>query len=91
MGDPMDLRRIKSQFDEAPHAFVDINPLMNMHFYMINSSDHQTYVEEKGNPFYDKSMEEEYNSLIKNQSSDLHLLPFDHKLVCCKWVYRTKK
>eukprot|EP00253_Pinus_taeda_P035523 PITA_35523 len=36
-------------------------------------------------------MDEEYNSLIENQTWDLVLLPSNHKLVRCKWVYRTKK
>jgi hypothetical protein len=36
-------------------------------------------------------MQEEYNSLLKNQTWDLVLLPSDMKLVICRWVYRTKK
>eukprot|EP00253_Pinus_taeda_P007816 PITA_07816 len=35
-------------------------------------------------------MEEEYNSLLENQSWDLVPLPLGRKLVRCKWVYRTK-
>jgi hypothetical protein len=36
-------------------------------------------------------MQEEYNSLLENQTWDLVSLPFGRKLVRCKWVYRTKR
>jgi hypothetical protein len=35
-------------------------------------------------------MQEEYNSLIKNETWDLVPLPSGRKLVRCRWVYRTK-
>jgi hypothetical protein len=35
-------------------------------------------------------MQEEYNSLLKNQTWDLVPLPSGRKLVICIWVYRTK-
>jgi hypothetical protein len=35
-------------------------------------------------------MQEEYNSLLKNQTWDLVPLPYIRKLVICRWVYRTK-
>jgi hypothetical protein len=34
-------------------------------------------------------MEEEYNSLLENQTWYLVPLPFGRKPVRCKWVYRT--
>jgi hypothetical protein len=35
-------------------------------------------------------MQEEYNSLLENQTLDLVPLPSRRKLVRCIWVYRTK-
>ena len=35
-------------------------------------------------------MDEEYSSLIKNHTCDLHPLSKGRKLVQCRWVYRTK-
>jgi hypothetical protein len=35
-------------------------------------------------------MQEEYNSLLENQTWDLVPLPAGRKLVRCIWVYRTK-
>jgi hypothetical protein len=35
-------------------------------------------------------MQEEYNSLLENQTWDLVPLPYRRKLVIYKWVYRTK-
>jgi hypothetical protein len=39
---------------------------------------------------WDTTMEDEYNSLLKNCTWDLVPLPKGRKLVRCKWVYRTK-
>jgi hypothetical protein len=35
-------------------------------------------------------MQEEYNSLLENQTCDMVPLPLGRKLVRCRWVYRTK-
>jgi hypothetical protein len=35
-------------------------------------------------------MQEEYKSLLKNQTWDLVQLPLDKNLIKCRWVYRTK-
>ena len=35
-------------------------------------------------------MEEEYNSLMENNTWDLVLLPKGRKMVRCKWIYQTK-
>jgi hypothetical protein len=44
-----------------------------------------------GNPLWEASMQEEYDSLLENQTWDLVPLPPGRKLVICKWVYRTKR
>jgi hypothetical protein len=35
-------------------------------------------------------MQEDYNSLIENQSWDLVALPYRRKIFICIWIYRTK-
>jgi hypothetical protein len=44
-----------------------------------------------GNPLWEATMQEEYDSLLENQTWDLVPLPPGRKLVRCKWVYRTKR
>eukprot|EP00253_Pinus_taeda_P023541 PITA_23541 len=68
-----------------------MEPSIPMHAYMMHGSDPQTYAEADGHPEWEAAMDEEYNSLIKNQTWDLVPLPSNRKLVRCKWVYRTKK
>jgi hypothetical protein len=41
-------------------------------------------------PFGNLTMQEEYNSLLENQTWDLVPLPSGRKLVRCRWVYKTK-
>jgi hypothetical protein len=53
---------------------------------MVLSLNPQTYAEAEGNPFWEETMREEYNSLIENHTWDLVPLPSDQKLVRCKWV-----
>jgi hypothetical protein len=62
-----------------------------MHYYMVQSFDLQTYSEAVGNPLWEATMQEEYDSLIENQTWDMVPLPPGRKLVRCKWVYRTKR
>ena len=62
-----------------------------MHAYMVLASDPQSYAEAEGNFYWDIAMDEEYNSLIQNNTWDLVLLPPNRKLVRCKWIYITKK
>jgi hypothetical protein len=57
---------------------------------LVQSSDPQSYDEAVGNPFWEFDMQEEYKSLLKNQTWDLVPFPSGRKLVRCRWVYRTK-
>jgi hypothetical protein len=57
---------------------------------LVHSSDPQSYGEAVGNPFWESAMQEEYNSLLENQTWDLVPLPSGRKIVRCRWVYRTK-
>ena len=52
--------------------------------------DLENFVKALGNPYWDAAMDEEYRSLIVNDTWDLVPLPKGRKLVTCKWVYRTK-
>jgi hypothetical protein len=52
--------------------------------------DPKTFAEALGHPDWDTSMNEEYHSLMENNTWDLVPLPKGRKLVRCKWVYRTK-
>eukprot|EP00253_Pinus_taeda_P011050 PITA_11050 len=51
--------------------------------------DPNTFVEASGHPDWDAAMNEEYRSLLANNTWDLVPLPKGRKLVRCKWVYRT--
>ena len=52
--------------------------------------DPKTFAEALGNPEWDAAMDEEYCSLMANDTWDLVPLPKGRKLVRCKWVYKTK-
>jgi hypothetical protein len=91
VGDPADTRRTRSDFEEPPLALTTTEPLPPRHIFLVQSSDPQSYGEAAGNPFWESSMQEEYNSLLENQTWDLVPLPSGRKLVRCRWVYRTKR
>jgi hypothetical protein len=57
---------------------------------LVHSSYPHSYGEAAGNPFWESTMQEEYNSLLKNQTWDIVPLHFGRKLVRCRWFYRTK-
>jgi hypothetical protein len=90
VGDPTDTRRTRSDFEEPPLALTSTEPFPPRHIFLVQSSDPQSYGEAAGNPFWESSMQEEYNSLLENQTWDLVPLPSGRKLVRCRWVYRTK-
>jgi hypothetical protein len=52
--------------------------------------DSETLAEDLGHPDWDTSMDEEYFSLMSNNTWGLVPLPKGIKLVICKWFYRTK-
>lgn len=54
------------------------------------SEDPRQFSDVVGEPEWEVAMIEEYSSLLKNHTWDLVSLPKGHKLVSCKWVYRTK-
>jgi hypothetical protein len=52
--------------------------------------DLETFAEASSHPYWDTTMNEEYRSLMENDTWDLVPLPKGRKLVRCKSVYRTK-
>jgi hypothetical protein len=52
--------------------------------------DPETFAEASGHPDWDTTMNEEYLSLMANDTWDLVPLLKGRKLVKCKWVYKTK-
>jgi hypothetical protein len=90
VGDPVDTRRTPSNFEEPPLALIATEPLSPMHIFLVQSLDPQSYGKATGNPFWESAIQEEYNSLLENQTLDLVPLPLGRKLVRCRWVYRTK-
>jgi hypothetical protein len=50
--------------------------------------DPKTFVEYLGHPDWETTMNEEYRSLMENDTWDFVPLPKGRKLVRCKWVYR---
>ena len=57
---------------------------------VFKNHDPETFAEASGNPNWDTSMDEEYHSLMVNDTWDLVPLPKGRKLVRCKRVHRTK-
>jgi hypothetical protein len=52
--------------------------------------DPETFIEASGHSDWDTTMNEEYRSLMENDTWDLVPLLKGRKLVNCKWVYKTK-
>jgi hypothetical protein len=50
----------------------------------------QVFKEAKGRPEWEKAMEVEHESLMKNQTWYLTVLPSGKKPIGCKWVYKVK-
>jgi hypothetical protein len=90
VGDLADTRRTRSDFKEPPLVLSATELMPPKHLFLVQSSYPQSYGEVFGNPFWESTMEEEYNSLLKNKTSDLVPLHSRRKLVKCRWVYRTQ-
>jgi hypothetical protein len=57
---------------------------------VLETHDSETFAEASGHLDWDRTMNEDYRSLMANDTWDLVHLPKGSKLVRCKWVYRTK-
>ena len=57
---------------------------------LMNSNDPETFEQAKTQPHWQKAMQEEYDTLISNQTWELTPLPHGKNLVSCKWLYKTK-
>eukprot|EP00253_Pinus_taeda_P022921 PITA_22921 len=78
--DPTDQTRTRSQFNRASSLLAQA----------LANYDIDTFAEASGHPNWDAGMNEEYHSLLANDTWDLVPLPKGRRLVTCKWVYRTK-
>jgi hypothetical protein len=57
---------------------------------VLEFHDLETFEKASGHLDWDTTMNEEYRSLMENDTCDLVPLPKGRKLVRCKWVYRPK-
>jgi len=71
VGNPSDTRSTRSQHNSLPHAYIAV------------ASHPQSCNEAFGILEWDKAMEEEHNSLMRNNTWDLVSLPKGRKLVQC--------
>jgi hypothetical protein len=44
-----------------------------------------------GNPLWKEAMQEEYDSLLENQTWDLVPLPPERNIFRCRWVHKIKR
>jgi hypothetical protein len=77
--DPSDKCQTCSQFQQAHSLFAQV----------LETHDPKTFAKASDHPDWDTKMNEEYHSLMENDTWDLVPLPKGRKLVRCKWVYRT--
>jgi len=80
VGDPSYQRWTRSQFQQASSLLSQVS----------DTHDTETFEEALVHLDWDTSMNEEYRSLMENDTWDLVPLPKGIKLVRCKWVYKTK-
>ena len=77
-GDPNDPRRTRSQFESG---LCMKDPEFDEKCYLMVDYDPQTYEEAAGDPRWQTSMKEEFNSLQKSNTWELVDLPPGRKLV----------
>jgi hypothetical protein len=80
VSDTSDQCRTRSQFQRASSLLAQVS----------ETHDPETFAEASGDPDWDTTMNEEYHSLMENDTLDLVPLIKGRKLVKCKWVYKTK-
>jgi hypothetical protein len=80
VGDPSYQHRTRSQFQQASSLLAQVS----------ETHDPETFEKSSGHQYWNTTMNEEYCSLIENDTWDLVPLPKGKKLFICKWVYRTK-
>jgi hypothetical protein len=68
VGEPINSRRTRYQFEGILHTLIASEPLLPMNFYMVLLSNPHSYAKVVGNHYWEVSMNEDYNSLIENQS-----------------------
>jgi len=78
VGDPMDQRGMRSQFEVPTHSLATIELVKHMHFYMVQVSNPHPYVEVVGN-------------LLGNQTRDMVPLPLEINIFRCVWVHSIKR
>jgi hypothetical protein len=79
VGDPSYHRRICSKIQRASSLLDQV----------LETRDLETFAEASGHPYWYTIMNEEYRSLMENDTLDLVPLPKGRKIFRCKWVYRT--
>jgi hypothetical protein len=87
VGDLADTRRTRSQFFGAHQTLDTTEPLLPIHFYMKLGSYPHSHSAATGNPLWEATMDEEYFSLMDNNTWDMVPLPKGRNLVRCQWTY----
>lgn len=70
------------------HSHTDL--FLSDRCFLMIGSDPKTFFEASQDPRWISAMDEEYQSLQKNETWELVSLPPGRKLVQCKWVYKIK-
>jgi hypothetical protein len=65
-GNPLDLRRTRSHHEEPSHVLSDFEPTIPTHYYIVQYSDPQLYSKAVGNPLWQATMQEKYDSILYN-------------------------